>query len=100
MKKYNFLFRPVFFIFSLLFSTWLVLQIEKVSPSDFGKYKGLFEKSSKPSSITKKQKLYRTINKDDLMKLCSDYKAGIIDSIELDNKLKFLLESVEKISNK
>jgi hypothetical protein len=42
MKKYKFLFKPIFFIFNLLFATWLVFRIEKIQPSDFGRYKGIF----------------------------------------------------------
>src|SRR4051812_3880178 len=100
MKKYNFLFKPVFFICSLVFATWLVLYIEKLAPSDFGKYEYIF--NSGPGPISKKlagqpfpysQQQY-TCSK----KICKDYKAGLIDSANLDQQLKEILNSPRKIS--
>jgi hypothetical protein len=52
MERYNFLFKPVFFIVSLLFSSWLVIQVERLQPSDLGRFEKLFdsgEKEEKPS---------------------------------------------------
>lgn len=43
MGRFKFLAKPLFYIFSLLFSCWMVLQIERISPSDFGKYKSWFQ---------------------------------------------------------
>lgn len=42
--KYWFLFKPVFFIISLLSGTYLILYIEKLKPSDLGSYGNIFEK--------------------------------------------------------
>lgn len=85
MKNYKFLFKPVFFIFNLLFATWLVFQIEKITPSDFGRYRSLFE-DTKP--VAPDHVLHKTI----LKKICSDYKTGALDSIKLEQELdKFLV---------
>lgn len=94
MKNYKFLFKPVFFIFSLVFSTWLVLVIEKAQPSDFGRYRYLFEKSETKPPLHKKR------NKQYLKNLISAYKAGVIDSVKLDKQLQIFLESPERISVK
>jgi hypothetical protein len=40
--KYDFLFKPVFFIISLLAATFVVLYVEKLRPSDLGNLEGLF----------------------------------------------------------
>jgi hypothetical protein len=90
MKKYTFLVKPLFFIFSLLFATWLVLIIEKISPSDFGRHKSLFEGTPKPIVPIK--------NKQYLKNLFFKYNYGIIDSNELNNKLDFFLDSIHKVS--
>lgn len=80
MKEYNFLLKPTFFIFNLLFATWLVLKIEKISPSDFGKYNTLFDQVTVIPSTDKNSKDY-------LKKLCVDYKAGRFDSIVMEKKI-------------
>lgn len=84
LRKYKFLVKPVFFIFNLLFSTWLVFKIEKLSPSDFGRYRHLFESHPKPSPIS--------LHKKEIKKLCDDYKAGLLDSTQLESKLTKLAE--------
>jgi hypothetical protein len=89
MKEYRFLFKPLFFIFNLLFATWLVFQIEKIHPSDFGKYRSWFEEPPK-LNVTKMYK------KQMLKKLISDYKKGVLDSVQLDRSLEdYLLKSSE-----
>jgi hypothetical protein len=77
MEKYNFLVKPVFYIFSLVFSCWMVFSIEKISPSDFGKYKSLFEVSydkNKKAGDSDQWKLSK------LKALYKTYKEGAIDS--------------------
>jgi len=79
LRKYKFLIKPVFFIFNLLFSTWLVFQIEKVRPSDFGKYRYWLEIPDRtPIDIARKR---------DIKKLCDEYKASHLASIQLQNKI-------------
>lgn len=85
MAKYKFLLKPLLFIFNLVFATWLVLAIEKISPSDFGQYEFLFEDSSpKPEKV-------KAIRKDFLKKLCTDYKMGRLDSTGLEKGLERFL---------
>ena len=85
MKRYTFLFKPIFFIFSLLFASWLVLKIEKIRPSDFGKEKLLLENEPVPT-VSKYDEQY-------LKNLFLEYKFGIINSKQLDEKLEFFLKS-------
>lgn len=93
MKKYTFLFKPVFFIFNLVFATWLVFQIEKISPSDFGKYRSLFETPPEPIPV-------KAYSKESLKKICIDYKAGILDSAGLEQQLDRVLATQKGISLK
>ena len=86
MKKYNFLFKPVFYIFCLLIATWLVIRIEKISPSDFGDHKSIFAPKENHSKKIIEDKKY-------LRNLFIIYKMGVVDSIELDRKLTNFLES-------
>ncbi|MCE3225901.1 MAG: hypothetical protein K0S32_452 [Bacteroidetes bacterium] len=89
MNKYSFLFKPVFFVFNLIFATWLVLAIEKIQPSDFGKYKSIFDKAPKPKTVT-------TNDKDYLKALFIKYKTGQLDSLNLEKELdKFVAPVVE-----
>jgi hypothetical protein len=90
MKNYHFLFKPVFFIFNLLFATWLVFKIEDISPSDFGKYKSIFD--DPPGSPAHKKKC--------LKKICTDYKSGAIDSIALEQKLEKYINTNGKMTEK
>lgn len=86
MEKYTFLGKPFFYIFSLFFATWLVLKIENISPSDFGRHKSLFER-----------KIGKSIpqnSKQNLKKIFYKYKYGIIDSSQLDHQLEEFLESL------
>ncbi len=86
MKKYSFLFKPLFYILSLAFATWLVIKIEEVRPSDFGQT----ETKTPNSRITKEELLNR---KKNLRTLFREFKEGKIDSTQFDNKLTFLLEA-------
>lgn len=86
MKKYTFLFKPAFFIFNLLFATWFVFKIEEMSPSDFGKYSSLFD--DPPGSMAHRKK--------ELKKIIVDFKAGKLDSIQLEKKLESYFESPNK----
>ncbi len=85
MKKYSFLLKPIFFIFNILFATWLTFKIEKITPTDFGRYRSLFE-DEKPAVHFIDKKTY-------LKKICSDYKNNLIDSAALDLQLQLFLES-------
>jgi hypothetical protein len=85
MKKYKFLLKPLFFIFNLLFATFLVLTIEKIQPSDFGKHKRFFGSTSAVPGQEKR--------KLEIEKMCNDYKAGVIDSIQLDKRLDHCLNA-------
>lgn len=91
MKDYTFILKPLFFVFSLIFSTWMVLAIEKISPSDFGEYKTLFE--SQPAPVVKFSSHY-------IKQLFGEYRSGTIDSIQLDRKLEKFLSGIQKISDK
>ncbi len=82
MSKYGFLFKPSLFIFNLLFATWLVFKIEKISPSDFGKYGRFLEEG--PSKKASEQK-------NVLKKLCRDYRSGSLDSLKLEEMLDKIL---------
>lgn len=93
MKKYIFLFKPLFFIFNLFFATWLVFKIEKMRPSDLGRYGNLFDDVPPPSML-------RTLNKQYLKKLCYDFKKGEVDSITLDKKIEQLLAKTAQLSEK
>ncbi|MBA3664156.1 MAG: hypothetical protein H0W61_08115 [Bacteroidetes bacterium] len=94
MKKYKFILKPLFFIFNLLFATWLVLKIEKIQPSDFGEYKSIFYSGPKPKMVT-------TADKDYLKKLCTEYKKGVIDSVRLEKQLeKFLSPKEEQLTSR
>ena len=110
MKKYNFLFKPLFFIFSLVFATWLVLYIEKIHPSDLGSLGHMFEGNSVPINTTTSTKnevtygmpglLSLTLRQAGLKKACMDYKSGLIDSTELDKQIRFFLDDTGKSPEK
>jgi hypothetical protein len=90
MKNYSFLIKPIFFIFNLLFATWLVIKIEQLSPSDFGKNKSLFERSQpRPDNIPVYDKYY-------LKKLADDYKSGKLDSAAFDLQLEIFIDDARK----
>jgi hypothetical protein len=94
MKKYKFILKPLFFIFNLLFATWLVLKIEKIQPSDFGEHKSLFYSGPKPKMVT-------TSDKQTLKKICNDFKEGKIDSLVLEKQLeKFLTPDEEQLTSR
>ncbi len=81
MKQYTFLYKPLFYIFSLLFATWLVTEVEKISPSD----DSLKQTAIKETGFSDPQKY--------LLNVCCAYKAGVIDSAALNHKLTFFLKS-------
>jgi hypothetical protein len=84
MKNYSFLIKPAFFIFNLLFATWLVFKIETISPSDFGKYGRIFQEEYRPPVSDKK---------GPLKKLYRDYKNGLLDSVSFEKTLDRILTS-------
>ncbi len=95
MKNYTFLIKPVFFILSLVFSCWMVMKIEQIQPSDFGRYRSLFEKPGTPqkeSKVIKSDKKNLSDAKTKLKKLCQDYKAGLISSNKLDEELEKVIK--------
>jgi hypothetical protein len=81
MKDYSFLKKPVFFIFNLIFATWLVLAIEQIQPSDFGNGASFFLPPPRPKKVTEADKPY-------LRKLASDFRSGKIDSLTLEKELE------------
>jgi hypothetical protein len=83
MKKYKFILKPLLFICNLLFATWLVFAIEDIKPTDFGRYEYLFEDA--PALKTKK------LRKEHLIRICSEYRKGIIDTTELVRKIDMYL---------
>jgi len=95
MKKYSFILKPLFYIFNLEFACWLVFRIEKMTPSDFGRYGFLFDEG--PYGSPTLNQLYR---KKFLLNLCSDYKAGKLDSAQLDKRLDLLLNIPSSIAHK
>lgn len=84
MRNYSFLLKPIFFIFSLLFATWLVVAIEEISPSDFGQKAAPAQETTGPENVNGRVK--------HLQNLCAAYKGGIIDSTALYQKLTIFLE--------
>ncbi len=92
MKRYKFLIKPLFYIFSLTASSYMVLVIEKVSPSDFGKHQSLFvTEPSKPAST----QLVKYDSRKELLKsICFDYKYGIIDSAAVETRISTFLSGL------
>jgi len=89
MKQYKFLLKPLFFIFNLVFATWLVLEIEKIKPSDFGEHNKLFSPAPKPRIVTKD-------DKKALRAIAFEFKHGLIDSTKLEKKLDEFLQSPDQ----
>lgn len=85
MKKYQFLIKPLFFIFNLLFASWLVIKIEEIRPSDFGMENQI--KNNTPGIIQPCKQFKPDNIKMELKILFENYKSGILDSTELDQKL-------------
>lgn len=81
MESYKFLFKPMFFIFNLLFATWLVLEIEKLRPSDFGKYESFFKSGPDRKQISRENKAF-------LKYLFAQYKAGKLDSTAFERQIE------------
>jgi hypothetical protein len=86
--KYSFVLKPIFFVFNLIFATWLVLAIEQVRPSDFAQHKSIFTSREKP------KKVYMT-DKTHLKKLAQQYKDGKIDENTLDAELEAFLAPIK-----
>jgi hypothetical protein len=91
MKQYKFLLKPIFFIFNLLFATWLVLKIESIQPSDFGEHKTIFNPAPKPRIVTGK-------DKEVLRAIALEFKYGIIDSTRMEQRLEEFLKVPEEKS--
>ena len=96
MKKFSFLFRPFFFLFSLLFATIMVMKIEEIKPSEYSG-SGINIPSKIHFSVVSKQE---GGGKNYLKNLIASYKTGKIDSIVLDKKLTFFLDSTQNYSAK
>jgi hypothetical protein len=86
MKRYRFLIKPLFYIFSLTASSYLVIVIERVSPSDFSKHPSLFLPQAKPVAVQSNDS-----RMEYLKNICFDYKYGIIDSSTLDERISVFL---------
>jgi hypothetical protein len=84
MKQYKFLLKPLFFIFNLVFATWLVLEIEKLKPSDFGEHNTLFNPAPKPRIVTEDDKRV-------LRAIALEFKYGLIDSVKMEQRLDAFL---------
>lgn len=93
MKKYKFLLKPFFFIINLVFATWLVLKIEKVNPSDLGKYESLFKREEKSAPTI-------DYNKQFLKTLFTGFRSGSIDSITFESKLDEFILNFKKSESK
>lgn len=93
MREKLFIFKPLLFIFNLIFATWLVLEIEKISPTDFGKYKSLFETPEPLSPEKLGDKAY-------LKRVCAEYKAGKLDSIEVEELINRYLTTSKGVLRK
>jgi hypothetical protein len=92
MKRYKFILKPLFFIFSLTASSYMVLVIEKISPSDFGRQHNLFVADPPPIvQPVKSQARILNYSHQYLRNLCFDYKFGIIDNETLDERINTFL---------
>jgi hypothetical protein len=89
--NYKFLIKPLFYIFNLLFASWLVLKIEQMKPSDLGRYGNLFTKPQ-VQVVHSDAKTY-------VRKLFSDYNHGAIDSAQLRQKLETYLDHFSQNEN-
>ena len=100
-SKYKFLFKPIFFIFSLIFATCLVLYIENIAPSDFGRYESLFG-GPKPKGAKANLHLINShsalpkFKEAKLKKLFLDYRSGKMDSTRIDQIVEKYLRSTEE----
>jgi hypothetical protein len=80
----------------------MVLKIEQLRPSDFGKYRSLFKTASDTTGIYPKKEIRSAVKKTKLFhkqylkNLCIDYKTGAIDSERLDHQLELFLDDFEK----
>ena len=90
MRKYSFLFKPLFFIFNLLFASWLVLKIENISPSDFEKNTSIFQETVKPDPLDDSSDPAKTY----LKKLFEEYRSGSINKKVLNRELDIFLNNI------
>lgn len=88
MKQYKFILKPLFFIFNLVFATWLVLKIESIRPSDFGEHNKIFNPAPKPRIVTKEDKKI-------LRAIALEFKYGKIDSLKMEQRFDNFLQSPE-----
>jgi hypothetical protein len=76
-----------------MFATWLVFKVESLQPSDFGRFKSVFEPvEAKPKNVPQYDKHY-------LKMLADDYKSGRLDSAMFDLQLdRFIVDASKKAS--
>jgi hypothetical protein len=89
MNNYKFLRKPFFFLFNLLFATWLVLKIEEIKPTDFGRNRKFFEPAPQPRIVTIK-------DRDFLLQMANDYAKDRLDSTALRLKIEAFLTVSDK----
>lgn len=82
MKQLASLIKPLLFIAQLLIASWLVLYIEKLQPSDFGRYKSLFVNERK-SLLEKRLEAHEVL---------FEFKQNRLDSLQAIHKLDSLLD--------
>jgi len=93
MKNYSFLFKPAFYIFSLVFATWMVIKIDSISPSDFG--------GSNPSDHKKIANAANILYlKQYIFNACEAYKTGKIDRKGLEDELNAIVKLSRNIPTK
>lgn len=89
MNNYKFLRKPFFFLFNLLFATWLVLKIEQIKPTDFGRNTNFFEPAPQPRIVTIKDRAF-------LLQIANDYAEDRLDSTALRLKIEAYLTVPDK----
>jgi len=89
MNNYKFLRKPFFFLFNLLFATWLVLKIEQIKPTDFGRNRNFFEPAPQPRIVTIKDRAF-------LLQMANDYAKDKLDSAALRLKIEAYLTVPDK----
>jgi hypothetical protein len=91
MKKIDFLFKPMFFICSLFFATWMTLKIEQLQPSDFSRYTRLFENERE---IQERKRQILGTRKQGFKQLYLQYRTGKIDSLKFEKELEEMLKEM------
>jgi hypothetical protein len=94
MKRFKFLIKPLFYIFSLTASSYMVIIIERISPSDFSKHPSLFLPQAKPVAVQVNDQ-----RMEYLKNICFDYKYGLIDSSTLDERISVFLYGEKKLDS-